>query len=497
VAAEGGFVPASVFAVMNNAVGFSEDAPFTIQLQVPSEALGPTVLFVLGSDANDDSVLSEPVVLDVQTRARLQSVKVITQDPVLAGAGRRRQLVVFGAFDDHVSRDITAAASGTLYFSSNQAVVTVSDTGVISSVGTGIATVIARNGALQDSITVTVIANGAPIARAGSDVARVCVASGATVPVQLDGSQSFDPEADPLTFAWSEAGVPLASGPSPLIELGPGEHDIALVVSDGTSSSVADPVHVSISTDTAPPTAVCPASPTVECQDHHGTASFTVTASDDCALASASCAPASGSSFPLGTTLDTCTATDAAGHTASCQFSVNVRDSLPPVVTTIGHPLLLWPPNHQYRTFKLSDCVPHVADACDGTLDVDAVGRITRVTSDEPERDHDDHHGDDGHHGHGGYGDHDDDDDDTCNDIVITGTSSVKLRAERDDEHHDNGRVYTLFFDVPDASGNVRSSSCQIAVPRQHHDAAVLDTCRLCEGTGCGSCPSHSPSCRR
>ena len=37
------------------------------------------------------------------------------------------------------------------------------------------------------------------------------------------------------------------------------------------------------------------------------------------------CVPASGSFFPAGTTLVTCTATDAAGNESSGQFPVHVR----------------------------------------------------------------------------------------------------------------------------------------------------------------------------
>ena len=37
------------------------------------------------------------------------------------------------------------------------------------------------------------------------------------------------------------------------------------------------------------------------------------------------CSSPSGSTFPLGTTTDTCTATDQAGLTASCSFSVTVN----------------------------------------------------------------------------------------------------------------------------------------------------------------------------
>ena len=53
---------------------------------------------------------------------------------------------------------------------------------------------------------------------------------------------------------------------------------------------------------------------------------FTVSAADDCDPAPmVVCVPPSGSFFPPGTTLVNCTATDAAGHQATCQFPVIVE----------------------------------------------------------------------------------------------------------------------------------------------------------------------------
>jgi hypothetical protein len=45
------------------------------------------------------------------------------------------------------------------------------------------------------------------------------------------------------------------------------------------------------------------------------------------------CTPASGSTFALGTTTVTCSATDAHGNTDSNTFTITVRDTTPPVVT--------------------------------------------------------------------------------------------------------------------------------------------------------------------
>src|SRR5581483_5077593 len=48
------------------------------------------------------------------------------------------------------------------------------------------------------------------------------------------------------------------------------------------------------------------------------------TASDNCPGVTTSCTPPSGSTFPVGTSTVTCTATDTSGNTASCSFTVTV-----------------------------------------------------------------------------------------------------------------------------------------------------------------------------
>lgn len=61
---------------------------------------------------------------------------------------------------------------------------------------------------------------------------------------------------------------------------------------------------------------------------------FTPQAEDDCGIASLVCVPASGSFFPVGLTTVTCTATDNAGLTSTCTFTVTVSDTTAPVVIT-------------------------------------------------------------------------------------------------------------------------------------------------------------------
>ena len=52
---------------------------------------------------------------------------------------------------------------------------------------------------------------------------------------------------------------------------------------------------------------------------------------------STACTPPSGSTFPVGTTLVTCTATDAAGETAPCTFNLTVNDCQKPAIAPLGN----------------------------------------------------------------------------------------------------------------------------------------------------------------
>ncbi len=78
--------------------------------------------------------------------------------------------------------------------------------------------------------------------------------------------------------------------------------------------------------DTQPPSITCPGNITVTAATGQTSAvvTFAPTVSDNCPGATFVCVPASGSSFPLGVTNVTCTATDTSSNQASCTFKVAV-----------------------------------------------------------------------------------------------------------------------------------------------------------------------------
>ena len=160
------------------------------------------------------------------------------------------------------------------------------------------------------------------------------------------------------------------------------------------------------------------------------------------------CDHPSGSFFPVGDTTVTCTS--SVGPT--CSFTVTVTDDEAPVITTTG-PISLWPPNHKYETVNVSDLVASASDNCDATVGVGSV-RIVSVSSDEPEQSNGDGN--------------------TINDIVIANDcKSVQLRSER--IGNGNGRVYTITFQVTDASGNVGTATAKVTVPHSQNGSAAVD----------------------
>lgn len=153
-----------------------------------------------------------------------------------------------------------------------------------------------------------------------------------------------------------------------------------------------------------------------------------------------------------GTYVLTYNATDDSGNAAdSLQRTVTVVDTTAPVITLNGYSPSMWPPNHKYKTFAVTDFVTGVSDSCDTPLGIGSVV-IEKVTSDETEN------------GNG--------DGNTDNDIVIAANcKSVQLRSER--QGGGNGRVYTITFRVKDASGNTTTATAKVKVPHNSGGTVV------------------------
>ncbi|MFJ9501663.1 HYR domain-containing protein [Brevibacillus centrosporus] len=122
-------------------------------------------------------------------------------------------------------------------------------------------------------------------------------------------------------------GVTLVCDPPPGTTFPVGTSMITCIATDKYGNT-SPPCSFSVTVkDTQPPTINCPDPIFVYSQPGQGGAivDFSATATDNCpGPIEIHCTPSSGSFFPLGTTSVTCTATDLAGNTASCKFSVTV-----------------------------------------------------------------------------------------------------------------------------------------------------------------------------
>lgn len=145
--------------------------------------------------------------------------------------------------------------------------------------------------------------------------------------------------------------------------------------------------------------------------------------------------PASGSFFPVGTTIVVVTGQRLDGSFDTCSFNVVVNDSESPVVSAATvDKSTLWPPNHNMVPVAVNYTA---TDNC-------SVACTLSVTSNEPID---------------GLGDGD-----TAPDWVIVDAHNVMLRSERSGKG--SGRIYTITVTCADPAGNTVTRTATVQVPR-------------------------------
>jgi hypothetical protein len=191
----------------------------------------------------------------------------------------------------------------------------------------------------------------------------------------------------------------------------------------------------------------------------------------------ATCSPASGSTFPLGVTTVTCTATDAAGNTTSANVTVTVTNTAP-VCTLTPSIASIWPVNHKL--------VPVTAS---GATDVDGgplTYTVVSIFQDEPTNTQGD-----GNTGVDGQG---------------VGTSTAWIRAERmgsggksdkSSKGGGNGRVYHITFSVTDALGLSCTATVKVGVPHDQRGGPAIDDGALYDSTVAPPLPPKSDKSKK
>jgi len=146
--------------------------------------------------------------------------------------------------------------------------------------------------------------------------------------------------------------------------------------------------------------------------------------------------------LPLGANQILLRVTDTVGESAETTTSIEVRDTVPPVLTLSASPAILWPPDREIRTVRLAGTAIDVCDPAPAIV-------FVTVTSNEPD---DAPGGSDGH----SQGD-------VSGGAPGAPCDAVGLRAERD--AGGAGRVYTVTCAARDRSGAAGAATTMVRVP--------------------------------
>ncbi len=205
----------------------------------------------------------------------------------------------------------------------------------------------------NSSLTVKIDKTAPTLNLPANMTAEATSSTGATVSYSASGSDTIS---SPVTVSCSPAAGSLFGFGTTTVNC-TGTNDAGLSVNGSFTVTVQD---------TTDPIVTVPANITTEATSASGaTVNFSASATDivDGAL-SATCLPASGSTFPLGTTTVNCSATDAHSNTGSNSFTITVQDTTDPIVTV--------PANITTEATSASGATVNFSasatDAVDGTL---------------------------------------------------------------------------------------------------------------------------------
>jgi hypothetical protein len=148
-----------VLLVGPETIEVDDTAPFEFQFMIPARAAGNFPIRAFAAYATGSFGQSNAVNLVVRTRpvVTLQSLTIEPLQTTLA-IGSTRQLAVLGRYSDGVTRDITDASTGTTFhFDSGGNVVSVSSAGLVTALSRGTASIRARNGSHDASVSIFVL----------------------------------------------------------------------------------------------------------------------------------------------------------------------------------------------------------------------------------------------------------------------------------------------------------------------------------------------------
>jgi hypothetical protein len=193
-----------------------------------------------------------------------------------------------------------------------------------------------------------------------------------TVPSGPVVGEATGPDGGPVTYTATASdnatGATLDCEPPSGSTFSIGTTTVHCTATDGAGNTSTASFDVVVKDTTAPTLSGIPSNQTAEASGPGGaTVTYTLPTASDAVdpHPHVDCVPASGSTFSVGTTTVSCTATDAAGNTSDPQtFTVTVTDSTPPTVTVPANTTVFSPTGTAVTvTFGAS-----AIDLVDGTI---------------------------------------------------------------------------------------------------------------------------------
>ena len=242
--------------------------------------------------------------------------------------------------------------------------------------GTTTVTCTATNGVAPDAtcnFTVTVNDTEPPVITCPANVTQstdpnLCSAVVTyPAPTVTDNCPCGDPSKKAIKQGAEPACEPVCSPPSGSTFV-KGVTTVTCTVSDTSGNQSMCSFTVTVN-DTQPPSITCPANITTSTDPNLCSAVVTFPApavSDNCpGVGTPMCTPASGATFPKGTTTVSCTVSDASGNQSGCSFTVTVNDTQAPSITCPAN-VTATPPNPSDPCVVVNYPAPTVTDNCPG-----------------------------------------------------------------------------------------------------------------------------------
>jgi hypothetical protein len=125
-------------------------------LAIPASAIGPNPVVALAVDAGQN-LATVDIVVQIVPPATLTGLSITPIIVELDDLGTTQAMTVTGHFSDDVDRDMTHAALGTMYESSDETIAIVTGNGIVSSARIGACTITAMNGGFEATAEVEVV----------------------------------------------------------------------------------------------------------------------------------------------------------------------------------------------------------------------------------------------------------------------------------------------------------------------------------------------------